>query len=118
MADQRNKKYMQAKTKAITNDIAQNTNTQKVLLRILLIGTASLFIVYIYLVGSITFNVIARKSLENTVSTLTSRVNKLDLTYLDSINKIDKEFALAKGFVDARENIFASRNDINHVAIR
>jgi hypothetical protein len=109
---------MQAKTKAITKDIAQNMNTQKILLKILLIGTASLFFVYIYLVGSITFNVIARKSLENTVSTLSSNVNKLDLVYLDSVNKIDKEFAFKNGFVETKENIFASRNDINRFAIR
>jgi hypothetical protein len=109
---------MQTKAKAITIEITQNMNTQKVLLRALLIGTASLFLVYIYLVGSITFNVVARKSLENNLATLTSRVNKLDLAYLDSVNKIDKDYALARGFVDANDSIFASRGDINHVAIR
>jgi len=106
------------KAKAITIEITQNTNTQKVLLRALLIGTASLFVIYIYLVGSITFNVIARKSLENNLATLNSRVNKLDLAYLDGVNKIDKDFALSKGFVDVRQNIFASRDGINSVAMR
>lgn len=104
-------------TKAITNEIAQNIDTQKVLLRILLVGSVMLFAVYIYLIGSITFNVIARKSLENTAATLTNRVNQLDLSYLDSINKIDKEYAMSQGFVDVHQNIFASRS-INHVAIR
>jgi hypothetical protein len=105
--------------KAITNEIVQNMDTQKVLFRVLLTGSAILFAVYIYLVGSITFNVIARKSLETTVANLTSSVNKLDLAYLDSTNKIDKEYALSKGFVDVNKNIFASRdNSINHVAIR
>jgi hypothetical protein len=105
------------KAKAITNDIAQNINTQRVLFRIFLTCLVILFTVYIYLIGSITFNVIARKSLENTVSSLTSSVNQLDLDYLNSINKIDKEYALSNGFVDTHQNIFASRN-INHVAIR
>ncbi|HLP86610.1 MAG TPA: hypothetical protein VK153_01915 [Candidatus Paceibacterota bacterium] len=105
------------KAKAITNDITQNINTQKTLLRILIIGSVMLFSVYIYLIGSITFNVIARKSLENTEVELKSRVNQLDLAYLSSINKMDKEYALSLGFVDANNNIFASR-DINHVAIR
>lgn len=105
------------RAKKITNDIAQNINTQKVLFRALIIGSAMLFAVYIYLVGSITFNVIARKSLENTVASLNSTVNQLDLTYLNNANKIDKEYALSNGFVDLHQNIFASR-DINHVAIR
>lgn len=105
------------KAKQITNDIAQNLNTQKILFRILITGSVMLFAVYIYLIGSITFNVIARKSLENTLSDLTSRVNKLDFTYLNNVNKIDRDYALSKGFVDVHQNIFASR-DINHVAIR
>jgi len=105
------------KAKEITNDIAQNMNTQKVLFRVLITSSVMLFAVYIYLVGSITFNVIARKSLENTVTELTSHVNNLELTYLNNVNTIDKEYALSKGFVDVHQNLFAERN-INHVAIR
>ena len=105
------------KAKAITNDISQNINTQKMLFRILITGTVLLFTVYIYLIGSITFNVIARKSLENTVASLSSKVNQLELSYLNSVNGINKEYALSNGFVDMHQNIFASR-DINHVAIR
>lgn len=105
------------KAKEITNDIAQNINTQKILFRALITGSIMLFAVYIYLIGSITFNVIARKSLESTIASLTSRVNQLDLTYLNNINEINKDYALSKGFVDVHQNIFVARN-INHVAIR
>lgn len=105
------------KAQQITNDIAQNTNTQKILFRALITGSVLLFAVYIYLIGSITFNVIARKALENTATELTTHVNELDLAYLNNINDINKEYALSKGFVDVNQNIFATRN-INHVAIR
>jgi len=105
------------RAKAITNDIAQNINTQKVLFRILIMSSIVLSLAYVYLIGSITFNVVARKSLENNVTALTTKVNQLDNTYLNNINKIDKEYALSQGFVDVHQNIFASRN-INHVAIR
>jgi hypothetical protein len=101
----------------ITNEIKQNINTQKLLFRALITGSIMLFAVYIYLIGSITFNVIARKSLETTVAELTTKVNQLDLTYLNGINDINKDYALSKGFVDVHQNIFATRN-INHVAIR
>lgn len=105
------------KAKAITNDIAENINTQKILFRILISGSVLLFCVYIYLVGAITFNVIARKSLDNTVIGLNSEVNKLELTYLKTVAGIDKEYAISQGFVENHQSIFASRN-INHVAIR
>lgn len=105
------------RAKAITNDIAQNINTQRALFRVLITGSILLFAVYIYLIGSITFNVIARKSLENIVVNLTGQVNQLELTYLSNVNKTDKNYALSNGFVDVPQNIFASR-DVNHVAIR
>jgi hypothetical protein len=106
-------------TKAIeiTNDIRDNMNTQKIIFRVLIISSVILGAFYMYLIGSITFNIIARKSLETTVSILTSRVNQLEITYLNSINKADKSYAQSKGFVDVSQNIFASR-DVNHVAIR
>jgi len=105
------------KAKAITNDISHNINTQKTLFRVLITGSAILFAVYIYLIGSITFNVIARKSLENTYASLNGKVNQLELTYLSNVNSTDKNYALSNGFVDVSQNIFASR-DVNHVAIR
>ncbi len=105
------------KAKAITNDIVENINTQKILFRILITSSILLFGVYIYLVGSITFNVIARKSLDKTVIVLKSEVNQLELSYLKTVSSIDKEYAKSQGFVDTHQNIFASRN-INHVAVR
>ncbi len=105
------------KAKAITNDIVENINTQKIIFRILITSSILLFGVYIYLVGSITFNVIARKSLDKTVIVLKSEVNQLELSYLKTVSSIDKEYAKTQGFVDTHQNIFASRN-INHVAVR
>jgi hypothetical protein len=105
------------KAKEITNNIKENISTQKILFRALITGSILLFSVYIYLIGSITFNVIARKSLENSVAALSSSVNQLDLTYMNNRNQINKDYALANGFVEVHQNIFASR-DINHVAIR
>lgn len=105
------------KTKAIANNISSSSYTQKLIFRILISGIILISIVYIYFIGSITFNVLARKSLANTVKTLGNNVNQLELTYLDKVNEIDKNYALAHGFVDTKDNIFATRS-ITHVAIR
>lgn len=106
------------KAQVITNELTQNIRTQKSIFRTLVIGISLLFIVYIYLIGSITFNLVARKSLEASVATLNDSVNKLDLAYLDKLNKIDKNYALSLGFVETENSIFVMRNNINHVAIR
>ena len=106
-----------SKAKAITNEIASNTNTQRILFRILAGALFSFFIIYIYIIGSITFNVIARKSLENTARSLGSNISQLELTYLNNINDINKTRAISLGFVDINSNIFATRS-ITNVAIR
>ena len=106
-----------SKTKAIANDIAKNINTQRIILKILLASLLSLSVVYIYIIGSITFNVIARKSLENTQRILGSNISNLELTYLSNMNEINKTRATTLGFIDSKSNIFATRSII-HVAIR
>lgn len=103
--------------KAITANIIENNYTRRTLLKVLILALVTLFIVYMYFIGSITFNVLARKSLENKVESLSSSISQLELTYLDNLSDIDKEYAESKGFVDAQNNIFAVRS-INHVAIR
>lgn len=105
------------RAKEITQDIRENINTQKIIFKILISSSIVLFVGYVYLIGSITFNVIARKSLENSMANLTNDVNQLEITYLDNLNKIDKEYAFSRGFVETKPNIFVSRS-INHVAIR
>lgn len=105
------------RAQAITKDISENINTQKVLLRILIGSIVILSLTYIYLIGTITFDVVARKSLENNLAIANTQVNKLDLQYLNKINEIDKSYATSNGFVEVGQNLFVSR-DVNHVAIR
>jgi len=105
------------KTKEIANDIRVNTNTQRVIFRILVGSLLSLFVVYICMIGSITFNVIARKSLDNTAKVVGSNISTLELTYLSNMNDVNKNRATSLGFVDAKSNIFATRT-ITHVAMR
>ncbi len=106
-----------SKTKAIVNDISRNVYTRRMVFRVLLGSLFSLFLVYTYVIGSITFNVIARKSLENNAKILGNNISQLELTYLSNMNDVNKLRATSLGFVDASSSIFATRS-INHVAIR
>ena len=106
-----------SKTKAITNDIVGNTITQRIIFKVLVGSLLLLSVAYIYIIGSITFNVVARKSLENTAKGLGNNISQLELTYLNNLNDVNKAKATSLGFVETKSNIFASRN-ITHVAIR
>ncbi len=106
-----------SKTKAIANDIVANTNTQRIIFKFLVFSFIILSIAYIYIIGSITFNIVARKSLETTAKALSSNISQLELTYLNNMNDINKNHAESLGFKDAKSSIFATRT-INHVAIR
>lgn len=106
-----------SKTKAIANDIAVNINTQRIIFKFLAVSFIILSIAYVYMIGSITFNIVARKSLENTERTLGSNISQLELEYLGDLDSINKTRALSLGFQDAKSSIFATRA-INHVAIR
>ena len=105
------------KAKAITNNIVENTKMQRTLLYGFLGVLGILLVVYVYLIGSITFNILARKSLESDLQVLSSKVSKLELSYLDSMNKVDKNYAFSIGFVDNKDNIFATRGATS-VAVR
>lgn len=104
-------------SKARTIELVNNKDIQKILLRIFISILIILSVTYVYLIGSITFNVLARKSLESTVRVLGSHVSELELTYLNSANRIDKSYATTLGFVDAKDNIFTTRT-ATRVAIR
>lgn len=107
-----------SKAKAITTHVIENTTTQRILFKVLMALILGLSLVYIYLIGSITFNIVARKSVESQVHVLSSRVSDLELTYLNTANKIDKNYALAVGFVEVHDNIFATRQASSRVAVR
>ena len=106
-----------SKTKEIANEIRVNTDAQRVVFRILVGALFSFFVVYLYIIGSITFNVIARKTLENTARSLGNNISNLELTYLSNINNVNKARASELGFVDTNSNIFATRL-VTNVAIR
>ena len=104
-------------SKAKTIELVNDKDIQKVLLRIFISILIILSVTYVYLIDSITFNVLARKTLESTSHELGSRVSELELTYLNNANKIDKSYAATLGFVDAKDSIFTTRTT-TRVAIR
>ncbi len=106
------------KAKAITNDIVENTYTQKMILKILVSLLLIVFFVYVYFIGSITFNVLARRSLENNLKVLGGEVSQLEIAYLNKTNEINKNYVLSLGFVENEPDIFVTRSSSDQVAVR
>ncbi len=104
-------------TKNIQNAIVNDYFVQRQIFRILFTSFVLLSLCYVYFIGSITFNVLARKSLETSSRELASQVGELEVKAFTLSNSIDKSFAQAHGFVDAKGTIFAYRDSLR-VALR
>ncbi len=100
-----------------TQNIATDGSLRKRIFRMLAGSLVVLSICYVYLIGSITFNVLARRSLEANATDIKSRVGQLELQSITLGNSIDQSFAAAHGYVEARGTIFANKNT-TAVAVR
>lgn len=87
-----------------TNKIAQvkvgTHDGNKSALRTIIWLSVICALVYMYYIGSIVFNVIARKNVENENKAISSAIAETQVTYLSRIGSIDKSFAFAKGYED------------------
>ncbi len=97
-------------SQTFTKKIQGNPQAQLTVFRVLLVTFCMLVGVYFYGISSITFNVIARKSLDMTIQSLGDSVSQLEVTYLAKTNTIDKSFALSRGYIENTKSIFASRD--------
>ncbi len=106
------------KTLAFTKQIVDDNQTRKQIFRVLMSVTIILSICYVYFIGSITFSIVARKTLESTMRETSSRVSSLEVEYLTLSNKVDVPTGIARGFVDPQNTIFATRTTESRVAMR
>ncbi len=106
-----------SKIKSATINMIKNNYLRSTTFKILLGGLIVVGIIYAYYIISITFNIVARRSLENRAQLYSSSISQLELTYFSNLNKINKDYAVENGFVDSNNNIFAIRSN-SYVAIR
>lgn len=106
------------KIKKITQSIVYNQESQKLVFRGLISTLVFLSLTYVYLIGSITFNVLARKSLDTNARALGSEVASLELESMNMQNSITRSTGTNLGFVDSKGTLFASRTITDYVASR
>ena len=103
--------------KSITNTIIEDSSIQKTLFRSMVGILVLMSCAYVYLISSITFNVLSRRSLDVTVHNLENSISTSEIAYMQQLNKIDKNYALTNGFVEVANSSFAIRDSVR-VAIR
>lgn len=105
------------KMKSIIEERYEDIQNRKIIFRILLGAIIFLSLLYMYFIGSITFNILARKSLEITLQDLGNNLSHTEIEYMALSNKINSDFGKQNGFMEAHGVIFAEK-DINRVALR
>lgn len=89
-------------------DIVDNSNLHARILHCLFMSMGILSLVYIFLLGSMVWNIVERRSLEAEARTLSNEVGDLELSYLSMSNKVDLNLSTALGFKETKI-IFATR---------
>lgn len=103
-------------TKKITQNIVNDESLRRRIFKVLCGSLLSLSLCYVYLVGSITFNIIARKTLETNINELNSEVGQLELQSIQLVNNIDVSFGKSMGYVEAHDTLFVNKDQA--VALR
>lgn len=106
------------KTKKIAQNLIADYEARKRIFKGLVGGLVLLSVCYVYLIGSITFDVLARKTLEAQAHELNSKVGQLELTSLALSNEIKIEKGLSMGFVNNSGVLFVSADSLDKLARR
>jgi len=103
-------------TREFTQNIANDGALRRRIFRILLSSIGVLSLCYIYLIGTITFNVVARRALEAKVNEINSKVGYLELESINLSNSIDIAYGNEHGFTEAKGTLFVNKDQ--SVALR
>ena len=83
-------------------NIVNNNNLEKRILNILIYSLGMCALIYVLILGSITFNIVARQSLGIHARNLSNEVGDLELKYLSLSNKVDLALSSSMGFKEAK----------------
>jgi len=104
------------KSYATNVSIVNNNDLQKKILNILLASLILFALCYVFLLGSMVFNIVERKTLEADARTLSNEVGDLELQYLSVSDKVDLTLAQAMGFQEIKAK-FATRKALGSIKL-
>lgn len=103
-------------TREFTNNIANDGALRRRIFNVLISSIGVLSLCYVYLIGTITFNVVARRALESNMNEINSKVGELELQSIDLANRIDVAYGKEHGFTEAKGTLFVNKDQA--VALR
>jgi len=86
------------------------------ILRTLLFAFGTLVLFYMFLLGSMVFNIIERRTLEAEARTLGNEVADLELKYLEASNNVDLALSRSLGFKEA-QGVFTTRKAFGSIKL-
>lgn len=92
-------------------NIVDSNDFRRKILNAMLAGLGALVLCYVFILGSMVFNIVERKGLETNARALSNEVGGLELTYLALSNKIDLGYSHSLGFSEAQVK-FATRQSL------
>ena len=97
-----------------TMTLKMNTNTQDHYIKnIVIVGLCMLAVIvsmYMYFVGKIVFDVVARRQAETSIKLAQSSVGNLQVAYLAQLDNLDLASAAASGLVESKDTMYATRD--------
>ncbi len=100
-------------TKAIKNRILNIEYSERKIFWCLILFVAVFSGLYMYLVNSTIVNVVGRQKIEKEISSINSRINDLESSYLSLNNQISFNYALSMGFVKLTSEKYVSRKALS-----
>ena len=97
--------------------IVNNSNISTRLLHALLTSLLLLAVFYVFLLGSMVYNIVERKSLEADARNIGNEVRDLELSYLALSNSIDLTFAHSIGFSESKPK-YVTRKALGSITMR
>lgn len=77
------------------------TSLNQKIFRVVLVAFVLLCSLYAYIIGNITFNVVARNTFTQEKNTISSRIGELEVEYLTLSGNVTMDVARASGFSEA-----------------
>ena len=98
------------------NITSNNIEMGRIVLNAMLSFLVLLAISYVFILGSMVFNIVGRKALEKEAVSLSNEVSDLELSYLSVSNSIDMNLSSSMGFKETKAT-FATRKSLGSLRL-
>lgn len=104
------------KTYAGSMAVVDDGNMRSKALRAILWSFAFLSLFYVLILGNTVWNIVERRALEKEARTLATDIGELELNYLSLSGRIDSELGYSLGFVESKQQYFATRKSLGSLS--